>query len=134
MPNRTAERQRRVTYRAERFDVHFNVKVTREVRAALRAGAAAADMPNSHFGRMVIDLGLGARRASGMPSVVQRRIPYGTGALFDFQISRKMRAALSAGAAADDLSVSDFARMVIDLGLAAWRARRTANIRHAGET
>ena len=118
-------------YRAERFDVHFNVKVSREMRAALRAGAAAEGMGDAHFGRTVIDLGLeawcaGPARAGvrGGFAGVQRRIPYGSGTLFDFQMSPPMRAALSVGACAEGVRVSDFARMVMDLGLAAWRARR----------
>jgi hypothetical protein len=129
-------------YRAERLDVHFNVKLPREMRAALRAAAAAEGMRDAHCARRVIELGLGAwqRRARtvGFPQRL-RMVPgpvtrgsLGRGVLFDLQMSPQMHEALRMGAAAEGLRVSDFARWVIDLGLAAWRARRAPKIRDAG--
>jgi hypothetical protein len=131
-------------YRVERLDVHFNVKVSCEMRAALRTGAAAEGMRDSHFGRWMIELGLAAWNAragtSGLPERLRMRpgpVASGSlraGILFDLQMSPVMRAELSAGAAAEALRVSDFARWMIDLGLAAWRARRAPKIRLAGAT
>ncbi|HEY7579174.1 MAG TPA: hypothetical protein VH855_16405 [Acetobacteraceae bacterium] len=122
--------------------MHFNVKLPREMRAALRVGATAQGMRDSHFARKVIELGLGAwepregtaslpRRLRMVPGPSPRRSS-GRGILFDLQMSLEMRAALSMGAAAEGLCVSAFARWVIDLGLAAWRKGRAPNIRNAG--
>lgn len=131
-------RKRAVTYRTERFDVHFNVKVSREVRAALRDGAVLERMRDAHFARMVIELGLVAWRARlgdvrlAGRVVAHRGLVYGSGILFDFQMSPQMRGALSIGACAEGLRISEFTRMIIDWGLEAWRERRAPNSRAAG--
>ena len=127
-----------MTYRAERFDVHFNVKVSHDMRAALRTGATVEGMGDSHFARMVLDLGLRAPppviRLPSSFAMVPGPVTYRSVrcVLFDLQMSPAMRTALGAGAAAQGIRVSDFARMVIDLGLAAWREQRGSNIRRAG--
>ena len=56
-------------YRAERFDVIFNVQMTREVREALSVGADEASMRVSDFARKLIELGLGVWRARRAPNI-----------------------------------------------------------------
>lgn len=56
-------------YRPERFDVLFNVQISREMREALRKGAAADGRRVSDFARKVIDLGLEAWRARRAPNI-----------------------------------------------------------------
>jgi hypothetical protein len=139
---RDINRQRRVMYRGERLDVHFNVKLPRVLREELHAAAAAEGVRHGHLVRTLIALGLDAWRwqAGTLRFPTQLRLTRGRigrwcserGVLFDLQMSREMRAALSTGAAAEGLRVSDFARWVIDLGLAAWRAQRAPKIRFAG--
>jgi hypothetical protein len=131
----------RVMYRDERLGVHFNVKVTREMRRALRAGAVAEGMRDADFARRIIDLGLGAWRAR--PMVERRRMwdqrlgqrvmyrALGGGVNLDLQMSPEMRGALSTGAA-EGVRVSEFARKVMDLGLMAWQAGRAPKTRCSG--
>jgi hypothetical protein len=139
LPTKSPKRQRHVTYRAERFDVHFNVKLPRALREAVRAGAAAEGVRDSHFGRHMLTLGLTAWRArtgkEGFPSGL-RMAPgprsVGRGLLFDLMISAEMRTALGVGAVAGGVTLSEFARWMLQLGLEAWWVRRTAKMRNGG--
>jgi hypothetical protein len=143
---RDANRKPRMMYRDERLEVHFNVKVTREMRQALREGAIAEGMRDAQFARMVLDLGLVVWRPGG-PIVqvpahksyqqLRQRVTYralGGGFHLDLQMSLEMRAALGAGADAEGVQVSEFARRAIGLGLAAWREQRAPKTRAAGAT
>jgi hypothetical protein len=139
---RDVNRMPRLMYRDERLGVHLNVKVTREMRQALGAGAVGEGMRDADFARRIIDLGLGAWRTR--PMVERRRMwdqrlgqrvmyrALGGGVNLDLQMSPEMRKALSTGAAAEGVRVSEFARKVMDLGLMAWQAERAPKTRCPG--
>jgi hypothetical protein len=108
------------------------VKVSAETRAALRAGAAMEGMDEPAFARRVVDLGLAVwrrqppvakrwKRFQGLgPRIVYRGLE-GRIVPIKLSVSASVR---KAGAAAEGVRLSDFARRVVDLGLAVWRGRR----------